>query len=109
MRRSSIARPTSSTAESERRAEDLRLPRKRALQPSQHDPERHEPLLGAVVQIALEPPALLVAGPHDPGSRLLHLGELEPHLDSESRDLDRQARRAENAAEQIGTVEQARL
>ena len=77
--------------------------------PTQHDPERHEPLLCAVVKIALEPPALLVARPHDPRSRLLHLGELEPHLDSEARDLDREARGVENAAEQIGAVEQGAL
>ena len=31
-----------------------------------------------------------------------------PHLDSQARDLDRQARRGENAAEQVGTVEQCR-
>ena len=91
------------------RAENPGLPRQRALQPSQHDPERHQPLLRAVVQIALEPPALLVAGPHHPGSRLLHLGKLQPYLHAESRNLDRQARRAENAAEQIGMEEQRAL
>jgi hypothetical protein len=30
-------------------------------------PEREEPLLGAVVEVALETAALVVAGPHDAG------------------------------------------
>ena len=30
----------------------------------------HQPLLGAVVEVALEPLALLVGGPHEPGARL---------------------------------------
>ena len=34
---------------------------------------RDEPLLGAVVQVALEPPALLVAGPDDAGARRLQV------------------------------------
>ncbi len=61
------------------------------------------------MKIALEPSALLVARPHDLRSRLLRLGELEPHLDSESRDLDRKAGGVEDAAEQIGAVEQGAL
>ena len=42
---------------------------------AQQQGERHEPRLGAVVQVALEPPALGVAGLHDPCPRrtqLLH-------------------------------------
>ena len=34
---------------------------------------RHEPLLGAVVQVALEPPPLLVAGSDDAGARRLQV------------------------------------
>ena len=90
----------------ESRPEHLRLPRKRALQPSQHDPEGHEPLLRTVVKIALEATAFLVAGLNDPGARLVHLHELQPHLHSEPGDLDCQARCLENAVEEIGAVEQ---
>ena len=61
------------------------------------------------MKIALEPPALLVARLHDPSSRLLHLRKLEPHLDSEARNLNCQARSCENAAKEIGTVEQISL
>ena len=35
--------------------------------------ERHEPLLGAVVQVALQPPALGVAGLHDARARAREL------------------------------------
>ena len=69
-RRSSAGRAivaaTSSTAASSAGREDPRLAGQRALQPPQHDAERHEPLLRAVVQVALEPAALLVAGLRDP-------------------------------------------
>ena len=61
------------------------------------------------MKIALEPPAFLVARPHDPSARLLHLRKLEPYLESEACDLDREARRRENAAEQVGTVEERGL
>ena len=90
----------------ERRPEDPGLARERELQPPQDDPERHQPLLCPVVQVALEPPALLVPGLDDARSRLLDLRELDAHLDSQARDLDREARGGENAAEQVGAVEQ---
>ena len=51
----------------------------------------------------------LVARLDDPSSRLLNLRQLEPHLDSEARNLNRQARSGENAPKQIGTVEQISL
>ena len=58
------------------RPENPCFARKRPLQPTQDDPERHEPLLCPVVEIALEPSALFVARPDDTGSRILHLGKL---------------------------------
>jgi hypothetical protein len=61
------------------------------------------------VKIALEPPAFFVACPDDPRPGLLHLGQLEPHFNSEARNLNCQARRGENSAEKIGTVEQGGL
>ena len=57
----------------ERRLEDLRLPGQRTLQPPEHDPERDEPLLRPVVQIALDPAALRVPRLGDPRARGLHL------------------------------------
>jgi hypothetical protein len=49
----------------ERRGEHPRLARQRPLKPSEHDPERHEALLSAVVEVALESAPLLVAGLDD--------------------------------------------
>ena len=56
--------------------------------------DRHQPLLRAVVEVALQPPPLLVADGDDARSRRLHLGQLPAHLDAQARDLDRQAGRA---------------
>jgi hypothetical protein len=55
---------------------------------TQRQPDRDEPLLGSVVEVALQPPALLVAGRNDSGPRGLDLGELATQSDVESRDLD---------------------
>ena len=96
VRRSPIVAATSSTAASNAGREDLRLSGQRALQPAQHDPERHEPLLRAVVQVALEPPALLVAGLRDPRARRLDLGELEAQLDPQAAELHRHRRGVEH-------------
>ena len=68
----SSARPVSSSRE--RVVEQLRgAPRRRRLEPRprepQHQRDGHEALLGAVVEVALEPPPLLVAGLHDAGAR----------------------------------------
>ena len=49
----------------------------RALDPAQRDPERHEALLGSVVQVALKPPPLRVPGLRDPRARGLDLGQLQ--------------------------------
>ena len=80
----------------ERGREDLRLARQRALQAPDLDAERDEPLLRAVVEVALEPPALLVARLDDPRPRRLDLGELEAHLDAQPCDLDRERGRGED-------------
>ncbi len=49
---------------------------------TQRQPDRDEPLLGSVVEVALEPPALLVAGRDDSGPRGLDLGELATQSDA---------------------------
>ena len=85
----------------ERGLEHPRLARQRALQPAQHDAERDEPLLRAVVQVALDPAALLVAGLGDPRARGLDLGELQPQLDAQPGELDRHRGRVEHGAQQV--------
>ena len=85
----------------ERRDEHLRLARERALQAPQHDAERDQPLLRAVVQVALEPAPLLVAGLGDPRARGLHLGQLQPQLDAQAGELDRHRGGVEHAAQQV--------
>ena len=47
-------------------------------------PSVDEPLLRAVVQVALEPPPLRVAGLRDPHPRRLDLGELQAQLDAQA-------------------------
>ena len=64
--------------------------------------EREEPLLGAVVQIALEPPPLLVAGADDPGPRLSQLVELCSELGLEPLILERESCRGPAASSSAG-------
>ena len=51
----------------------LRVRLELRLRHAEEERRRDEPLLGTVVQVALEPPALLVAGPHDPRARRLQI------------------------------------
>ena len=77
-----------------------------ALREAERQGEGDEPLLGAVVQVALEPPALGRAGLHQPrarGVQLLHAGaelRLEPLV------LQRQPGRARHGGQQAGVVAQ---
>ena len=48
---------------------------------TQRKPDRDEPLLGSVVEIALQPPSLLVAGRDDSEPRGLDLGKLTTQSD----------------------------
>ena len=48
---------------------------------TQRQPDRDEPLLGSVVEIALQPPSLLVAGRDDSEPRGLDLGKLTTQSD----------------------------
>ena len=89
--------------------QDLRLPGQRALQPPQHDAERHEPLLRAVVQVALEPPPLLVTGLRDPRARGLDLGELQAQLDPQAAELHRHRRGVEHRAQHVGPLGERRV
>ena len=66
------------------------------------EPDRDEPLLGAVVEIALDPAALVVAGGDYPRTRGLDLGQLASQLDAQSRDLDRKPTSLDDPAEHGG-------
>ena len=57
---------------------------------AQRQSDRDEALLGAVVQVALDPPPLLVRRRDDPGPGGLDLGELPAQLHPQPHDLDRQ-------------------
>ena len=89
-RRSVIAEPTSPTIWSSAGARMRASLRQRALHAADLEAERDEPLLRAVVEVALEPAALLVARLDDAHARGLHLLELQAHLDAQARDLDRE-------------------
>ena len=72
--------------------------------------ERGEALLGAVVEVALDPAALGVGGVDDPGTRLLERGDprrelLAPRL-AEHRPEDREVERAEPAGRVRGEDEE---
>ena len=62
------------------------------LRDAEQQRRRDEPLLGAVVEVALEPPPLLVAGPDDPGSRRL---QILPGLCARDGERDQVAERGE--------------
>ena len=64
-------------------------------------PEGDQPLLGAVVEVALEPAAFLVAGMQQPGPAGLDLAERLPQLDPQPDDLDEQRARVGQLREQL--------
>ena len=63
-------------------------PRPTPLRAPELERERDQPLLRAVVQVALDPTPLLVGRGDDPRARLLHLLELRAHLRVEPRVLE---------------------
>jgi hypothetical protein len=64
-------------------------------------PMATELLLGAVVEVALEPASFVHRGADDPRPRPLDLGELPAHLDAEPGDLDGQPRADEQVLELV--------
>ena len=66
--------------------------------------QRHQPLLGAVVQITLDAPARLVAGLHDPGPGGPHLLQLGMHLGLQPGVLQRHASRGRRQPDQLRLV-----
>ena len=72
-RSSSSPASSSPAASSQQLGRGVRFRLELRLRHAEKEGRRDEPLLGAVVQVALEPPALLVAGPHDPRARRLQV------------------------------------
>ena len=70
-------------------------------QPQLHA-QRDQPLLGAVVQVPLEPPAFLVADLDEPGPARLGVAEREGHLRAQPDDLDQGAAPVGDLAQQLG-------
>ena len=71
--------------------------------------ERDEPLLGAVVQVALEPAALGVAGRDDALARRLHLGEPSLRLRQQALVLERHRRRGADRLDHLRVVVERRV
>ena len=79
------------------------------LRQAQRERERDEPLLGAVVQVPLEPAALGVGGLDEARARALQLGELHLQLPLQPVSLQRQTRSRECCLEQLAFLEQRRV
>ena len=76
------------------------------LREPQCERERDEPLLRAVVQVALEPPALGVGGLDEPRARPLQLAELHLELPLQPLALEHQPGARERAFQQLTLVEE---
>ena len=75
----------------------------------QREPEREQPLLRAVVEVALEPPPLLVPGADDAGARRAQLGELGAQLRLQALVLEREPGGRAGRGEQRAPLEQHRV
>jgi hypothetical protein len=71
--------------------------------------ECEEALLRSVVEVALEPTSLCVAGGDDPGPRCSHLFELRAQLGMQSLVLERQARRGRYRVHELGLLRERRV
>src|SRR4029079_17918028 len=71
--------------------------------------EADEPLLGTVVEVALQAAALGVAGRNDPRARRPELAQLRPRLGTQALVVHRQPRRRPDLALQRATVECGRV
>jgi hypothetical protein len=86
---------------------ELALRAEPPLRGAELEPERHQPLLGAVVEVALDPPALFVAGRDDAGAGLLDEHELRAELGMEAGILEREPRGGRCIADESGLVLEA--
>ena len=71
--------------------------------------ERDEPLLSAVVEVALESPPLGVGGGNEPDARCPHLRELRPHLGRQALVLEHEPCSRANGLHERRLVEQRRI
>ena len=71
--------------------------------------ERDEPLLGSVVEVALEASPLGIGGGNEPGARCPHLGELRAHLGRETLVLEHEPGRRPHGLHERRLVEQRRI
>ena len=72
----------------------------------EREPDPEQALLGAVVEVALEPAAFGVAGLDDARARGAHLGELGAQLGLEARVLERERGGGADRVDEPGVVEQ---
>ena len=89
-RSSAIARRSSASASSSRASVRVGAGRQLRAREAQRQRESDEPLLGAVVEVALEPLPLGVAGLDDARARSAQLLEPRPHLGLEALVLERE-------------------
>ena len=66
------------------------------------DPERHQPLLRAIVEVPFEPAAFRVAGVDDPRARGSEFVDVRPQLGIEPFVLERQRRGGPDGLHQFG-------
>jgi hypothetical protein len=93
----------------EARAEHVTLRRPEpSLQETKREHETDEPLLGAVMEVALEPPALGVTRFDDAGTRGAEIFELRAHLGLQTLVLEPEARRRYNFVDELRVVEEIR-
>ena len=75
-------------------------------QQAEADPDPEQPLLGTVVEIALEAPPLLVPGTGDARTGVAELRELRPQLGVEALVLEREPRGGARGLEERWLVQQ---
>ena len=86
---------------------ELRVARGLLAERAKREQRCGEALLGAVVQVPLEAPPLLVAGAHDPQARRPELLELRDEIAMEAVPLHRDADHRDERAEELRCLEQA--
>jgi hypothetical protein len=74
---------------------------------AQREREPDETLLGAVVEVALEPAALGITGLDDADTRGAEIGQLGARLGLEALVFEREARRRRDFLDELGVVEEA--
>ena len=86
-----------------------RVGRERALCEGERQRERHEPLLRAVVEVALEPPTLGVGGLDEPRPGRAQLLEARAQLRLQALVLEREPGGGDDPVDELGMVAQRRV